>query len=221
MRLGVEAALVAGRLIPGDVEIADGRIAAYGLASANGRGVASPGFVDLQVNGFGGVDLLDADSDGFARAGDALLEAGVTSYLPTFITAPEEQLLAALRELPSPDGGPRILGVHLEGPFLSPARLGTHPPAYRRDPDPRLLERLIEAGPVRLVTLAPERVPRGFIAALADAGDDDALSPEADLHRSQVLIKIVDELAVGGQVQDLLVEDEVAPDLGPDHDARA
>jgi N-acetylglucosamine-6-phosphate deacetylase len=156
MKLGVEAALVARELVPGDVEIVDGEIAAYGLASANGRGIASPGFVDLQVNGFGGVDLLEADADGFATAGDALLESGVTSYLPTFITAPEEQLLAALREVPAPSGGPRILGVHVEGPFLAPARLGTHPPAYRRDPDPALLERIIGAGPVRLVTLAPE-----------------------------------------------------------------
>jgi N-acetylglucosamine-6-phosphate deacetylase len=156
MRLGVEAALVGGRLVPGDVEIADGRVAAYGLAAGNGRGIASPGFVDLQVNGFGGVDLLEADTDGFLRAGEALLETGVTSYLPTFITAPEGQLLAALRDVPSSDGGPRILGIHLEGPFLSPARLGTHPPAYRRDPDPELLARLIDAGPVRLVTLAPE-----------------------------------------------------------------
>ncbi|HYY63764.1 MAG TPA: N-acetylglucosamine-6-phosphate deacetylase [Gaiellaceae bacterium] len=156
MRLGVEAALVDGTLVPGDVEIADGHVAAYGLAGANGRGIASPGFVDLQVNGFGGVDLLDADAEGFGRAGDALLESGVTSYLPTFITAPEEHLLAALRELPSATTGPRILGVHLEGPFLSPARLGTHPPEYRRDPDPGLLTRLIGAGPVRLVTLAPE-----------------------------------------------------------------
>lgn len=158
MRLGVEAALVGNRLIPGDVEVADGVVTAYGLGSPNGRGrgIATPGFVDLQVNGFGGVDLLEADGDGFRRAGDALLETGVTAYLPTFITAPEEQILAALRELPVADEGPRILGVHLEGPFLSPARLGTHPPAYRRDPDPDLLQRLIDAGPVRLVTLAPE-----------------------------------------------------------------
>ena len=49
-----------------------------------------------------------------------------------------------------------MLGVHLEGPFLSPARLGAHPPEARRDPDPALLERLLAAGPVRLVTLAPE-----------------------------------------------------------------
>ena len=156
MRLGVEVALVDGRLVPGDVELVDGRISAYGLASLNGRGIAAPGFVDLQVNGFAGVDFLGAAHDGYRRAGEALLETGVTSYLPTFITAPEEQLLAALREVPATQSGPRILGVHLEGPFLSPARLGIHPESDRRDPDEALLERLLTAGPVRLVTLAPE-----------------------------------------------------------------
>ncbi len=156
MRLGVEAALVDGQLIRGDVELTEGRIAAHGLASANGRGIAVPGFVDLQVNGFAGVDLCDADAAGYRRAGAALLETGVTAYLPTFITAPEEQLVAALGEVPAEVGSPRILGVHLEGPFVSPLRLGVHPMASRRDPDEGLLERLLAAGPVRLVTLAPE-----------------------------------------------------------------
>jgi N-acetylglucosamine-6-phosphate deacetylase len=156
VKLGVEAALVDGRLVRGDVEIADGRVAAYGLFSPNGRAVAAPGFVDLQVNGFAGVDLLDADANGYRRVGEALLETGVTAYLPTFITAPEDQLLAALRAAPAGSDGPRILGVHLEGPFLSPRRLGIHPAAARRDPDVDLLERFLSAGPVRLVTLAPE-----------------------------------------------------------------
>jgi N-acetylglucosamine-6-phosphate deacetylase len=156
MRLGVEAALFEGTLVPGDVEIADGRIARLGLASRNGRGVAAPGFVDLQVNGFGGVDFLDSDAKGYRRAGEALLETGVTAYLPTFITSPEEQLLAAVDEVPFDDEGPRILGIHLEGPFLAPGRLGTHPPLARRDPDPVLLERLLESGRIRLMTLAPE-----------------------------------------------------------------
>jgi N-acetylglucosamine-6-phosphate deacetylase len=157
VRLGVEAALVDGRLVPGDLEIVDGRVGRHGLASRNGRGVASPGFVDIQVNGFGGVDFLDADSDGYQRAGEALLETGVTAYLPTFITAPEEQLHAALREVPArTNGGPRILGIHVEGPFLAPKRLGTHPPLARRDPDPALLERLLDSGRIRMVTLAPE-----------------------------------------------------------------
>lgn len=156
MRLGVEAAVVAGRVVPGDVEIADGTVAAYGLPSANGRGVAVPGFVDLQVNGFGGVDFLEADRNGYARAGDALLESGVTAFLPAFITAPEEQLVGALRQVPDGGNGPRVLGVHLEGPFLAERRLGTHPRAARRDPDSALLDRLLAAGPVRLMTLAPE-----------------------------------------------------------------
>jgi N-acetylglucosamine-6-phosphate deacetylase len=156
MRLGVQAALVDGRFVPGDVEIQDARIAGYGLVSPNGRGVAVPGFVDLQVNGFGGVDFFEGDADGYRRAGEALLDTGVTAYLPTFVTAPEEQLLAALREVPARSDGPRVLGVHLEGPFLSPLRLGIHQTAARRDPDVSLLERLLDAGPVRLVTLAPE-----------------------------------------------------------------
>jgi N-acetylglucosamine-6-phosphate deacetylase len=157
VRLGVEGALVAGRIVPGDVEILDGRIGRHGLASRNGRGVAAPGFVDIQVNGFGGVDFLDADAEGYRRAGEALLETGVTAYLPAFITAPEQQLRAALGEVPlQTNGGPRILGVHLEGPFLAPKRLGTHPPLARRDPDPALLERLLDAGRIRMVTLAPE-----------------------------------------------------------------
>src|SRR6266567_9537317 len=100
MKLEVEAALVDGLLVPGDVEVVDGVVAGIGLASPNGRGIAVPGFVDLQVNGFGGVDFLDADAAGYRRAGEALLETGVTAYLPTLITSPEEQLLAAMREVP-------------------------------------------------------------------------------------------------------------------------
>jgi N-acetylglucosamine-6-phosphate deacetylase len=156
MRLGVEAALVDRRLVRGDVDVADGRVTGFGLASRNGRGIAVPGFVDLQVNGFAGVDFMEADVDGYRRAGDALLETGVTSYLPTLITAPLARILASLHELPVSTDGPRILGAHLEGPFLSPHRLGIHPRDARRDPDRDLLERLLDAGPVRLVTLAPE-----------------------------------------------------------------
>jgi len=120
VRLGVEAALIDGQLVPGDVEVLGGRVAGFGLSSPNGHGIAAPGFVDLQVNGFGGVDFLSADIEGYRQAGEALLETGVTAYLPTFITSPEEQLLAALREVPSGGDGPRVLGAHLEGPSCLP-----------------------------------------------------------------------------------------------------
>jgi N-acetylglucosamine-6-phosphate deacetylase len=156
MRLGVEAALVQGVLLPGDVEVADGRIAAVGLNGRPGRGVAAPGFVDLQVNGFAGVDFHSADTDGYRRAAKALLQTGVTAFQPTLISAPEAELTAALREVPENGAAPHVLGAHLEGPFLAPERLGTHPAAARRDPDAALLERLLAAGPVTHVTLAPE-----------------------------------------------------------------
>ena len=156
MRLGVEAALIDGRLIRGDLEIAEGRVQGHGFSSPNGRGIAVPGFVDLQVNGFAGVDFLEADAEGYLRAGEALLGTGVTAYLPTLITAPEEELVAALRHVRVEAHGARVLGAHVEGPFLSAARLGAHPAAARRDPDPGLLDRLLAAGPIRLLTLAPE-----------------------------------------------------------------
>jgi hypothetical protein len=132
-RLGVRAALVAGRLVPGDVEVVDGRIAGYGLPSAGGRGIATPGFVDLQVNGFGGVDFLDADTSGYARAGEALLETGVTAYLPTLITAPEEMLIAALAEIHEGDRGRPDPRRARRGPLhLSAEDSARTPPDARR-----------------------------------------------------------------------------------------
>ena len=155
MRLGVEAAIVGGELVCGDVEIVDGLVAAVGLASPAGRGIAVPGFVDLQVNGFDGIDFLETNADGYRRAGAALAKTGVTSFLPTLVTSPKEQLVAALGEL-ARTGTPGMIGAHLEGPFISAERLGAHSAAARRDPDAALLKRLLVAGPVRLVTLAPE-----------------------------------------------------------------
>jgi N-acetylglucosamine-6-phosphate deacetylase len=185
MKLGVEAALVDGRLVPGDVVVEDGIVTGVGL-EGGGRGIAAPGFVDVHVNGFAGIDFLGADAQGYAEAGEAMLETGVTAYLPTFITSAEPELVTALRSVPEGARGPRILGAHLEGPFISPSRLGTHPPALRRDPDPLLLGRLLDAGPVRLVTLAPE-LPgaldlvdllhaRGVVVSL---GHTDATAPVA------------------------------------------
>jgi N-acetylglucosamine-6-phosphate deacetylase len=156
MRLGVEAALVRGELVPGDVEVEEGRIAAVGLARGPRGRVAIPGFVDLQVNGYCGVDFLSASSDDYDRAGEALLLAGVTAYQPTFITSAEETTVEAVRAMPTGGSGPRILGAHLEGPFLSPDRPGTHPLSHLRAPDVELLDRLLDAGVVTQMTLAPE-----------------------------------------------------------------
>jgi len=187
VKLGVEAALVDGRWLPGDVEVDGGAVAALGV-TPRGSGLAVPGFVDLQVNGFGGVDLMGADRDGYRRAGEAMLEHGTTAYQPTFVTSPEADLLAALRAMPDDFAGPRIIGAHLEGPFLNPRRLGAHDAEGCRAPDLELLERLLGAGEVRQVTLAPE-LPGAFelIDALVargvtvSAGHTEATAAEAHL----------------------------------------
>src|SRR5215212_11859591 len=159
MRLGVRAALADGALVEGDVEIQGERIGRLAAGPPGAAGIAVPGFVDLQVNGFAGVDFLAADAEGYRRAGDALAATGVTAFLPTFVSSPLEAYgpaIAAVAGLADRVGRPRALGVHLEGPFLSPRWAGAHDPAQLREPEPELARRLCGAGPVRMMTLAPE-----------------------------------------------------------------
>ena len=162
MRLGVKAALAGGELIDGDVEVEDGSIARLGVSPAGSEGIAVPGFVDLHINGIAGIDFLAADTGDYRRAGGALAGTGVVAYQPTFVSseagAYEEPLraAAAARAEQSGDGLPLVLGVHLEGPFLSPEWPGAHDPEHLRDPDRALTERLLDAGPVTTMTLAPE-----------------------------------------------------------------
>lgn len=161
MRLGVAKALVGGEWVDGDVEVLDGRVAAVGIGAPGGSKLAVPGFVDLQVNGYAGVDFSAPGEDGYARAGAALLADGVTAFQPTLVTAPTEETvgsLAALSTAAADDDRrmPQIIGAHLEGPFLSRERAGAHDRAALRDPDQARLQRLLDAGPVSQVTLAPE-----------------------------------------------------------------
>jgi N-acetylglucosamine-6-phosphate deacetylase len=154
-------------------------------------GVLVPGLVDLQINGCFGVDFVAAEPTGWAAVSGRLLETGVTSFLPTFITAPVPVLVDALRRTARlPDlGGARVLGVHVEGPFLAPNRHGAHDPALLCDPTPKAVDALIDAAPglLRLHTLAPERpgaldAIRRLAAAgvLVSIGHSDATAAEAE-----------------------------------------
>src|SRR5918997_1621151 len=105
MRLGVKAAVVGEAIVPGDVVVEGGVVAEVGVSPPGRADLAAPGFVDLQVNGFGGVDFLAADADGYRLAGEALLETGVTAYQPTLITAAEPDLAAALGQGPMSGDG--------------------------------------------------------------------------------------------------------------------
>jgi N-acetylglucosamine-6-phosphate deacetylase len=175
VRLGVEAAVVGGELVEGDVTVSDGVVAAVGVKPAGPVGTAVPGFVDVHINGVAGVDFLTADIAEYRRAAGALARTGVVAFQPTFVSshveAYAEPLAAASEVAAAPDGGPFVTGVHLEGPFLSPVWPGAHDPAHLRTPDPRLADRLISAGPVRMMTLAPE-LPGGLdlVERLGGAG---------------------------------------------------
>ena len=133
-------------------------------------GILTPGLVDVQVNGAFGVDAVRADAQGWERLCAGLLPTGVTSYCPTFITAPVDELVGGLRRAAAArrdlaGTGARILGVHLEGPFLSPVQPGMHPVESMTEPTPGLVDALLVAGGADLVltTLAPE-VPGGVEA---------------------------------------------------------
>ena len=116
----------------------------------------APGFLDLQVNGFAGHDAA-AGADAIAAMSEALLATGVTAFLPTIISAPVETgaafaaAVGAAAEAP----GARVLGAHIEGPFLNPSFRGAHLRSNLAEPTPENVEVLQAARP-RLVTLAPE-----------------------------------------------------------------
>ena len=115
-----------------------------------------PGFVDLQVNGAFGVDLASEPSR-LAELSEAILSTGTTAYLPTIISSPEALYEEVLPELAAaPSSGAQVLGVHLEGPFINLEKKGAHAAAHVVPPDPNLLCRLLDLGPVRMLTLAPE-----------------------------------------------------------------
>jgi N-acetylglucosamine-6-phosphate deacetylase len=133
-----------------------------------------PGFIDLQVNGGGGVLFNDDPTvDGIAAIGEAHRRFGTTGFLPTLIS---DDLGTVERAIEAVDaaierGVPGVLGIHIEGPFLNPARKGIHDASKFRILDDRALDLLasLRRGRV-LVTLAPEVAPSGAIRALVDRG---------------------------------------------------
>jgi len=133
----------------------------------------APGFIDVQVNGGGDVLFNDEPSpEGIAAVVAAHRRFGTTALLPTLISDTPEKMRQALLAVQTMVGrDPSVLGIHFEGPFLSPAKPGVHDPAMIRTPKPadRMLLTWLRGG-VTLVTLAPETVPAGFIADLAAAG---------------------------------------------------
>ncbi len=184
--------IAAGRVVAAETDLAPGHLVMAGdriMSVGAGippeadrvfpRGTIVPGFVDLQVNGGVGVDLLDGREGDVARLSRYLASTGTTGFLATLISASTERLRSALSALTdaAPDGAD-LLGVHLEGPVLNPQRRGAHNARWLRPPDDPEVRRLYgDALPhLRLVTLAPELpgsdaltkwlVGRGVVVAL-------------------------------------------------------
>jgi N-acetylglucosamine-6-phosphate deacetylase len=157
-------------------------------------GVLAPGFVDLQVNGYYGVEFQDSDAASWCSVARRLPETGTTAFLPTMITAPLDELAAELGAaaafVPGLTDGARVLGVHVEGPFIATARRGAHNPAWITDPTSAAVAELLAAaeGLVRLVTLAPE-LP-------------GALDAIGQLSAAGVLVSVGHSDAVASQVAD-------------------
>jgi N-acetylglucosamine-6-phosphate deacetylase len=198
----------AGRVLaPGYVAVAGGRVTAVAPGSPPRvpdielpDGVLLPGFVDLQVNGYYGEEFPSASPDGLAMVVSRLPETGTTALLPTFVTAPPGALAAALRAtaamLPAlPARAARVLGVHAEGPFISPVRKGAHNEAWITDPTPAAIDELLDAGRgvLRLVTLAPER--DGAMAAITRLAEAGIL---VSVGHSDATARQVDEAAARG-----------------------
>ena len=169
-------AYIDSKWVDGGISVKDYKLTSYGETSGD-QGMAIPGFVDLQVNGHGGVDLLKAkDVSDIRKISRSLFNFGVVAYLPTLITGPIANhlrviaLIEQVRKEPLP-GEAVIIGIHLEGPFISPIKPGVHPTEHILEPDIKLLGEFIRTGKISQVTIAPE-LPSAIevIKFLADSG---------------------------------------------------
>jgi N-acetylglucosamine-6-phosphate deacetylase len=157
---------------PRPVLLDGGTIRAIGdeVAARDGGGVAprrveldglwlAPGYIDLQVNGAAGHDIT-ANPETIWAVGEAIAPTGVTAFVPTVVTAPRGTAEAAQAVLaagpPAGYRGATVLGLHIEGPFLSPRRNGAHDPALLRDPDPAFVAGWSRASGIVMATIAPE-----------------------------------------------------------------
>jgi N-acetylglucosamine-6-phosphate deacetylase len=166
------AVLLDGERIVDLLPLSDPRVSAATVHDLRGA-MLVPGFIDTQVNGGGGVLFNDAPTvETIRRIGAAHRRYGTTGFLPTLISDSVDVMRAALAavEQALAEGVPGVLGIHLEGPYLAPARKGVHDPKFFHTPGSEELALLCAPHRgVRLLTLAPERVPSASIGALAAA----------------------------------------------------
>lgn len=168
------AVLIADHEIVAVVASDDPRVAAATHYVDLGGGTLLPGFIDIQVNGGGGVLFNNAPTvEGLSTIARAHRRFGTTGLLPTLISDSAAKMAAAVAATGDAIalGVPGILGIHLEGPYLSPARKGTHDARLFRVPDAAeiAVDTALDNG-VTLITLAPEQVPAAVVRRLVARG---------------------------------------------------
>ncbi|MCH9739740.1 MAG: amidohydrolase family protein, partial [Epsilonproteobacteria bacterium] len=116
----------------------------------------SAGFIDIHIHGSAGFDVMDATPEALTSISKSILQTGTTSYLATTMTMSEDDITAALENLQkySSKEGAKILGVHLEGPFLNAKKHGAQNPAYIQKPNLELIKPYLDE--IKMITLAPE-----------------------------------------------------------------
>ncbi|PRO67195.1 N-acetylglucosamine-6-phosphate deacetylase [Alkalicoccus urumqiensis] len=158
-----------------EITVESGRITRI---TSGGHGRSSrcivPGFIDTHIHGAAGSDVMDPSDDALHSIAGALPQEGTTSFLATTITSPEKEILDALRRVKAykPGQGAAMLGVHLEGPFIHPARKGAQPEAHIQTPDPEVFQQMQEAsgGRIRMMTMAPELDEAGLVEKASAEG---------------------------------------------------
>lgn len=157
---------------PGSLQVRNGRIARLSGASTKSAGAGgaidlqggylAPGFIDLHIHGAKGADTMDGTEEAFRTITEFHLRGGTTSLTLTTLTAPESDILRTLEAVKpfhnrSIGTGARIVGVHVEGPFIALGKAGAQDPKYIRNPEPREWKKYLRYGKlVTQVTLAPE-----------------------------------------------------------------
>ncbi|HVV97373.1 MAG TPA: N-acetylglucosamine-6-phosphate deacetylase [Rhodanobacteraceae bacterium] len=167
------AVLVDGGRIEAIVAADDARLRDSDVCDIAGRYLV-PGFIDCQVNGGGDVLFNDAPTvETIRRIADAHRRFGTTGFLPTLISDDADVMRAAIAAVDAAirEGVPGVLGIHLEGPYLSAARRGVHDATKFRTPDANEIDLVASlANGVTLLTLAPEQVSPATIRALIERG---------------------------------------------------
>lgn len=153
-----------------DIEVKNGLIANITPKEGKAKLIAIPGFIDSHIHGFGGFDVMDSQQAA-ENVSLSLVKGGVTSFLPTIMTASIEKLESSIKHVTSAKyDGAKFAGIHMEGPFFGEAKKGAQNPKYLIDGDAKLVEQFqkLANGSIRKISFDPTRVEKDVIGKMIE-----------------------------------------------------